>query len=101
MAAISDTLTLSMTILYALSKLSDGDGWTRKQTLITHIVGASLREFSCNCVFEGILHCTPQVKALKIIMCGPEVPDCNTCDIEICRDCIKHGRSCIETAVCA
>ncbi|KAJ7728106.1 hypothetical protein B0H16DRAFT_1383124, partial [Mycena metata] len=93
MAAISDTLTLPMTILYALSKLSDGDGWTRKQTLIVHIVGASLREFSCSRVFEEILHRTPQVKTLKIIMCGPEAPDRNAHDVEICRDCIKRGHS--------
>ncbi|KAJ6484541.1 hypothetical protein DFH09DRAFT_1459854 [Mycena vulgaris] len=67
MAAISDTLTMPMTILYALSKLSDGDGWTRKQTLMVHIVGASSREFSCGRVFEEILHHTPQVKTLKCL----------------------------------
>ncbi|KAJ7864743.1 hypothetical protein B0H14DRAFT_2735172 [Mycena olivaceomarginata] len=92
MAAISDTLTMPMTILYALSKLSDGDGWTQKQTLMVHIVGASSREFSCSRVFEEILHRTPQVKTLKIIMCGPEAPDHNSLDVEICRDCIKRGR---------
>ncbi|KAJ7079531.1 hypothetical protein C8R44DRAFT_992599 [Mycena epipterygia] len=93
MAAISDTLTMPMTILYALSKLRDGDGWTRKQTLMVHIVGAGSREFSCSRVFEEILHRTPQVKTLKIIMCGPEAPDHNSLDVEICRDCIKRGRS--------
>jgi splicing suppressor protein 51 len=37
MAAISDTLTMPMTILYALSKLRDGDGWTWKQTMMVHV----------------------------------------------------------------
>ncbi|KAJ6548269.1 hypothetical protein B0H10DRAFT_1754065, partial [Mycena sp. CBHHK59/15] len=91
MAAISDTLTMPMTILYALSKLSDGDGWTRKQTLMVHIVGASSREFSCGRVFEEILHRTPQVKTLKIIMCGPEAPDRNSLDVEICRHCLYRA----------
>ncbi|KAJ7660904.1 hypothetical protein DFH06DRAFT_988531 [Mycena polygramma] len=85
LGAISDTLTLPMTILYALSKLSDGDGWTQKQTLMVHIVGASSREWSCSRVFEEILHRTPQVKTLKIIMCGPEAPDRKTHNVEICR----------------
>ncbi|KAJ7601536.1 hypothetical protein DFH06DRAFT_1025831 [Mycena polygramma] len=85
MIAMSDTLTLPMTILYGLSKLSDGDGWTQKQTLRVHIVGASSREFFCSRVFEEILHRTPQVKTLKIIMCGPEAPDRKTHDVEICR----------------
>ncbi|KAJ6611612.1 hypothetical protein B0H10DRAFT_1809221, partial [Mycena sp. CBHHK59/15] len=91
MAAISDTLTMPMTILYALSKLSNGDGWTRKQTLMVHIVGASSREFSCGRVFEEILHRTPQVKTLKIIMCGPEAPDRNSLDVEICRHCLYRA----------
>ncbi|KAF7357344.1 MYND-type domain-containing protein [Mycena sanguinolenta] len=92
MAAISDTLTMPMTILYALCKLS-GDEWTRKQMLTVHIVGASSREFFCGRVFEEILHRTPQVKTLKIVMCGPEAPNHNTLNPEICSDCIKRGRS--------
>ncbi|KAJ7864740.1 hypothetical protein B0H14DRAFT_2735153 [Mycena olivaceomarginata] len=91
MAAISDTLTMPMTILYALSKLSDGDGWTQKQMLMVHIVGASSREFSCSRVFEEILHRTPQVKTLKIIMCGPEAPDHNSLDVEICRHVLSRS----------
>ncbi|KAJ7207455.1 hypothetical protein GGX14DRAFT_455536, partial [Mycena pura] len=93
MAALSDTLTMPMTILYALSKLNDDDGWTRKQTLTVHIVGASSREFHCSCVFEEILHRVPRVKTLKILMCGPEAPGHACHDVKICPDCIKRGRS--------
>jgi splicing suppressor protein 51 len=33
----SDTLSRPMTILYALEKLNDDDGWTRKETLTIHV----------------------------------------------------------------
>ncbi|KAJ6511041.1 hypothetical protein C8R45DRAFT_892521 [Mycena sanguinolenta] len=99
MAAISDTLAMPMTILYALSKLN-GDEWTRKQTLTVHIAGAGPREIICRDIFEEILHRTPQVKTLKIIMCGPEAPDLENpaqdpraLVPEICPDCTKRGRS--------
>ncbi|KAJ6511088.1 hypothetical protein C8R45DRAFT_1162526, partial [Mycena sanguinolenta] len=101
MAAISDTLAMPMTILYALSKLN-GDEWTRKQTLTVHIAGAGPREISCCTIFEEILHRTPQVKTLKIIMCGPEAPDLENPEQDpgvlvpkICPhvDCTKRGRS--------
>ncbi|KAJ6511089.1 hypothetical protein C8R45DRAFT_1207828 [Mycena sanguinolenta] len=101
MAAISDTLAMPMTILYALSKLN-GDEWTQKQTLTVHIAGAGPREIICRDIFEEILHRTPQVKTLKIIMCGPEAPDLENpaqdpraLVPEICShvDCTKRGCS--------
>ncbi|KAJ6505875.1 hypothetical protein C8R47DRAFT_1102677 [Mycena vitilis] len=93
MAAVSDTLTLPMTILHGLSKLSKDDTWTKKQTLVVHIVGAGPREWRCSRLFEEILHRTPQVKTLKVIMCGPDAPDRKTHNVEICRDC-KVRRGC-------
>jgi hypothetical protein len=35
--AASDTLSMPMTILYGLEKLSDDDGWTRKNTSTIHV----------------------------------------------------------------
>ncbi|KAJ7246664.1 hypothetical protein C8J57DRAFT_1190284 [Mycena rebaudengoi] len=91
--AASDTLSMAMTILYGLGKLNDNDDWTRKQRLTVHILGASIREDSCRRVFEEILHRTPEVKTLKLIMCGPNVPRRESLDLEICPDCMALGRS--------
>jgi hypothetical protein len=35
--AASDALTMAMTILYGLEKLSGDDAWTRKHTLTVHV----------------------------------------------------------------
>ncbi|KAJ7436882.1 hypothetical protein B0H11DRAFT_636125 [Mycena galericulata] len=91
--AASDTLSIPMTILYGLEKLNDDDGWTRKHTLTIHILGANIREVSCSRVFEEILHRTPEVKILKLIMCGPDVPRHDSLDHKICPDCMALGRS--------
>ncbi|KAF7368233.1 Zinc finger mynd domain-containing protein 17 [Mycena venus] len=93
MTAASDTLSMAMTILYGLGKLNDDDGWTRKQRLTVHILGASTKEVSCRRVFEEILHRTPEVKTLKLIMCGPEVPRRDSLEQKICPDCMALGRS--------
>lgn len=42
--AVSDNLTMSMTTLYGLEKLNDGDAWTRKHTLTVHVC-----LFFCHC----------------------------------------------------
>ncbi|KAJ7849169.1 hypothetical protein B0H13DRAFT_2403143 [Mycena leptocephala] len=64
----------AMTILYALEKLNEDDGWTRKDTLTIHIIGANIKEVSLNITFEEILHRLPKVKILKLLLCGPDVP---------------------------
>ncbi|KAJ7785029.1 hypothetical protein DFH07DRAFT_786519 [Mycena maculata] len=91
--AASDTLSMAMTILYGLGKLNDDDGWTRKHTLAVHVLGADIKEVSCSRVFEEILHRLPEVKTLKLIMCGPEVPRRDSLDHKICPDCMALGRS--------
>ncbi|KAJ7717519.1 hypothetical protein B0H14DRAFT_3521949 [Mycena olivaceomarginata] len=91
--AASDTLSMAMTILYGLEELNDDNGWTRKHTLTVHILGADTRELSCAGVFEEILHRTPEVKTLKLVMCGPDVPRRNSLDHKICPACMVLGRS--------
>ncbi|KAJ7859015.1 hypothetical protein B0H14DRAFT_3631294 [Mycena olivaceomarginata] len=91
--AASDTLSMAMTILYGLEELNDDNGWTRKHTLTVHILGADTRELSCAGVFEEILHRTPEVKTLKLVMCGPDVPKRNSLDHKICPACMVLGRS--------
>ncbi|KAJ7433496.1 hypothetical protein B0H11DRAFT_1889148 [Mycena galericulata] len=93
--AASDTLSMPMTILYGLEKLNDDDGWTRKPTLTIHILGADIKEVSCGRVFEEILHRTPEVKTLKLVMCGPDVPRRGSLDHKICPACMALGRSCV------
>ncbi|KAJ7290646.1 hypothetical protein C8J57DRAFT_1164791 [Mycena rebaudengoi] len=91
--AASDTLSMAMTILYALEKLNDDDGWTRKHTLTVHVLGADIRELSCSRIFEEILHRTPEMKTLRLIMCGPDVPRRDSLDHKICPDCKVLDRS--------
>ncbi|KAJ7022561.1 hypothetical protein C8F04DRAFT_1048921 [Mycena alexandri] len=91
--AASDTLSMPMTILYGLGKLNNDDDWTQKRTLTVHILGADIREVTCRRVFEEILHRTPEVKRLKLVMCGPEVPALKLRDQEICSNCVALGRS--------
>ncbi|KAJ7210223.1 hypothetical protein C8J57DRAFT_1733652, partial [Mycena rebaudengoi] len=82
---------MAMTILYALEKLNDHDGWTRKHTLT--VLGVDIRELSCSRIFEEILHRTPEVKTRKLIMCGPDVPRRDSLDHKICPDCMVLDRS--------
>ncbi|KAJ7101498.1 hypothetical protein B0H15DRAFT_413126 [Mycena belliarum] len=93
--AASDNLTMPMTILYALERLKDDDAWTRKHTLTVHILGAAVKEVQAAMVFEEILHRLPEVKTLKLVFCGPEVPGARVPKIipmETCPDCAAHGR---------
>ncbi|KAJ7880545.1 hypothetical protein B0H14DRAFT_3129318 [Mycena olivaceomarginata] len=91
--AASDALTMAMTILYGLEKLNGDDAWTRKHTLTVHIIGANLLHTACAMVFEETLHCLPNVNTLKMVLCGPEMPqsiisvDCKTCSA-----CTRLGR---------
>ncbi|KAJ7717900.1 hypothetical protein B0H14DRAFT_3521860 [Mycena olivaceomarginata] len=57
------------------------------------ILGADTRELSCAGVFEEILHRTPEVKTLKLVMCSPDVPRRNSLDHKICPACMVLGRS--------
>ncbi|KAJ7743443.1 hypothetical protein DFH07DRAFT_835518 [Mycena maculata] len=93
--AASDNLTMAMTILYVLEQLNDDDAWTKKHTLTIHILGAATREITGSVVFEEILHRLPQVKTLKLLLCGlemaggrvPRVFPMDTCPV-----CTAQGR---------
>ncbi|KAJ6496311.1 hypothetical protein C8R45DRAFT_985563 [Mycena sanguinolenta] len=100
--AASDHLTMAMTILYALEKLNDDEGWTRKHTLTIHILGAEMKEIHGAMVFEEILHRLPEVKTLKLVLCGPEMPGGRiprTIPLETCSDCTRLGRKRIHEHV--
>ncbi|KAJ6568521.1 hypothetical protein B0H19DRAFT_1023955 [Mycena capillaripes] len=93
----SDTLSRAMTILYTLEKLNDDDGWTCKDTLTIHIIGANIKEVSLGITFEEILHRLPKVKTLKLVLCGPDLPGSHlqrTLTVEgvTCPQCKKLGR---------
>ncbi|KAJ7090132.1 hypothetical protein C8R44DRAFT_990760 [Mycena epipterygia] len=96
MRRMSDVLSLPMTALYALELLNDNLDWTRKETLTIHILDARyMHLFNADC-FENILHQLPQVKSVKLVICGvavrlaglhggPHAIDC-------CLDCHRRGR---------
>ncbi|KAJ7037209.1 hypothetical protein C8F04DRAFT_1232669 [Mycena alexandri] len=73
--AASDDLTMPMTILYGLEKLNDDDGWTRKQTLAIHVTDHRRQPYRGQ-RHHGLrgLHRLPEVKILKVVQCGPDVP---------------------------
>ncbi|KAK6988684.1 MYND-type domain-containing protein [Favolaschia claudopus] len=100
----SDNLTMPMTILYGLEKLNEGDdGWTKKHTLTVHILGASTKELTGAMGFEEILHRLPEVKTLKLVLCGPEMPGGRipqTISMETCPDCTRRGRKRIHEHAC-
>ncbi|KAJ7667263.1 hypothetical protein B0H17DRAFT_1088895 [Mycena rosella] len=93
--AASDNLTMPMTILYALEQLKEDDAWTRKHTLTIHIIGAGMKEIQGAMVFEEILHRLPEIKTLKLVLCGPELPGNRVpkvTQMDTCPDCTKGGR---------
>ncbi|KAJ7118362.1 hypothetical protein C8R44DRAFT_790625 [Mycena epipterygia] len=100
--AASDNLTLAMTILYALEQLNDDHAWTTKHTLTVHILGAAMKEIRGAMVFEEILHRLPEVKTLKLVLCGPEMPGGHIPRIipmETCPECSARGRKRIHEHV--
>jgi len=101
--AASDDLSMIMTILYGLEKLNGGDvEWTRKHTLTIHIIGAAGPEVARATHplgFEEILHRLPEVKTLKLVLCGPNIPGDlaqRIFDLQVCRQCKLRGRKCIH-----
>ncbi|KAJ6554867.1 hypothetical protein B0H19DRAFT_1154664 [Mycena capillaripes] len=100
--AASDNLTMAMTILYGLEKLHDDDAWTRKHTLTVHILGATMKEIEGAMVFEEILHRVPEVKTLKLLLCGPEMPGNHiprVIAMDTCPECTKLGHKRIHEHV--
>ncbi|KAF5354505.1 hypothetical protein D9758_012406 [Tetrapyrgos nigripes] len=92
--AASRGLSMPLTILYALQKLHGEDQvWTSKDTLVIHIMGASIsKEMMSAQLFEEILHRIPNVKTLKLVLIGPEVPDSGSVEMETCPDCTRKRR---------
>ncbi|KAJ7644868.1 hypothetical protein FB45DRAFT_898855 [Roridomyces roridus] len=101
--AASESLTMPMTILYALEQLNEGDAWTKKHTLTVHVLGADTKEIKGGVVFEEILHRLPQVKTIKIVLCGPEMPGNSRVprivQMETCADCTAQGRKRVQELV--
>ncbi|TFK62891.1 hypothetical protein BDN72DRAFT_776554 [Pluteus cervinus] len=93
--ASSDALSYPLTILWALEHLNGEDlSWTRKKTLTVHV--ANQNELLFARTFEEILHRLPDVKHLKLILCGPELSTVDGNDViemETCPECNKNGRS--------
>lgn len=71
--AASEGLSMPMTILWALEHLNTDDSWTRKNTLIIHLLGAEVAELTNDMAFEEILRRLPEIKCLKLVLCGPEL----------------------------
>ncbi|KAG7443809.1 uncharacterized protein BT62DRAFT_901802 [Guyanagaster necrorhizus] len=97
--AVSNQLSMPMTILWALEHLNEGDAWTTKETLTIHIVGAYEAEVLAGQVFEEILHRLPQVKTLKLVLCGPQLPNMmkpwssKVMTMDTCSDCKSKSRA--------
>ncbi|RDB18194.1 hypothetical protein Hypma_000529 [Hypsizygus marmoreus] len=98
--AASDGLSMPMSILWSLETLNgSNDSWTRQETLDIHILGSYENEVVGVVWFEEILHRLPEVKHLKLVLCGPELDQFSRekgfkgeADLDVCRDCRKKGR---------
>ncbi|KAJ6462370.1 hypothetical protein C8R47DRAFT_1158414 [Mycena vitilis] len=97
----SDNLSMPMTILYALEQLNVDDAWTRKQTLTIHIIGAEMYEFQGSVVLEEIMHRLPEVKTLKLVLCGPGSPANvpQAISMETCPECTRRERKRLHVMV--
>ncbi|KIM42026.1 hypothetical protein M413DRAFT_445209 [Hebeloma cylindrosporum] len=95
----SDALSMPMTILWGLENLNSDDGWTRKDTLNIHVLGAAGVEIQAAKIFEEILHRVPLVKNLKLTLCGPELGRITasrfplTMPMDTCPDCARKRRT--------
>ncbi|KAF7298719.1 hypothetical protein MIND_00819400 [Mycena indigotica] len=91
----SDALCMPMTILWGLETLNIDDEWTRKHTLTIHILGATMIEVTAAMVFEEILHRLPEVKTLKLLLCGPEMQSGRAPKVyplDTCPECARRER---------
>ncbi|KAJ7172900.1 hypothetical protein C8R43DRAFT_874009 [Mycena crocata] len=96
---MSDVLSMPMTVVYALECLNDTLDWTKKDVLTIHLVGAQAKEFFNAICFETILHQLPEVKTLKVTLCGIQLAGLLRRDmhdgphpIPCCADCTRRGR---------
>ncbi|KAJ7817667.1 hypothetical protein B0H13DRAFT_1662503 [Mycena leptocephala] len=99
MRRMSDILSMPMTALYALECLNDNLDWTKKDVLTIHMIGAHSRELFNAICFENILHQLPEVKLVRLIICGVLLEshlgdDMRGGPYEIlcCQDCKRRGR---------
>ncbi|KAJ7241083.1 hypothetical protein C8J57DRAFT_1561722 [Mycena rebaudengoi] len=92
--AASVHLTMAMTILYGLerSSMMMMHGRGRIHSPFTSIIAANVLEVHCGMVFEEILHRLPQIKTLKLVLCGPDVPGNRSAfDYGTCTECTQRG----------
>ncbi|KAF8881411.1 hypothetical protein CPB84DRAFT_1735217 [Gymnopilus junonius] len=100
--AVSENLSMPMTILWGLEILNgDDDSWTMKEVLNIHVIGAAEVEIMNDEIFEEILHRLPLVKTLMMTFVGPDLDDLTGEDpiineIEICAQCESNGRMMIH-----
>ncbi|GLB44346.1 putative zinc finger mynd domain-containing protein 17 [Lyophyllum shimeji] len=101
--ASSEALSMPMTILWALENLNLDDSWTRKETLIIHLLGAYQVEVMNADTFEEVLHRLPEVKKLNLVLCGPELATLTTVrersqvmDMETCPNCAGQRRKRVQ-----
>ncbi|KAJ7660364.1 hypothetical protein DFH06DRAFT_1472391 [Mycena polygramma] len=99
MRQMSDILSMPMTALYALECLNDNLDWTKKDVLTIHMIGAQSKELWNAICFENILHQLPQVKLVRLVICGvllaPHLGDDmrgGPYEIGCCQDCRNRGR---------
>ncbi|KAG6906835.1 hypothetical protein DXG01_011768 [Tephrocybe rancida] len=101
--AASVGLSMPMTILWALEHLNTDNEWTRKETLVIHVLGAYEAEINHANIFEEILHRLPEVKTLRLVLCGPELARLASprelqqmFDMDTCPNCTSRKRKRIQ-----
>ncbi|CAG8647854.1 11736_t:CDS:1 [Funneliformis caledonium] len=90
---ITNTLSLPLTILSALSRFYTHDQLHSINDLVIHIVGANQYELSALMTFEEIMHVLPDLKVLHLVMIGPEMtPKHHGFPLRCCPRCTTENR---------
>ncbi|CAG8502346.1 16094_t:CDS:1 [Acaulospora colombiana] len=90
---ITNNLSLPLTILSALERFYIRSKLRSLEDLIIHIIGASQYEILALMTFEEIMHVLPNIKTLRIIFVGLELPMKNPgMTLQCCPRCANSDR---------
>ncbi|RHZ69731.1 hypothetical protein Glove_279g27 [Diversispora epigaea] len=90
---ITNSLSLPLTILSALERFYTRHNLRSLEEMVIHIIGASQYEILALMTFEEIMHVLPNIKILRIILIGLEMPQQNSgIPLSCCSRCTEANR---------
>ncbi|CAG8472034.1 479_t:CDS:1 [Ambispora leptoticha] len=95
LSVVTNSLSPPLTILAAIERFYTRDELHALDELIIHLIGASQYEIMSLSSFEEIMHVLPNVKVLRLILVGLELPNKTTpagISMKCCSRCEKENR---------